>query len=145
MDWPGRIIPAFFYRIYRSYLRRPQISFLLKATKRKTQRIKRQDDRHRKFRNNSAGDLSNSRQIQEDHHFVRMPRMSKKKLIDAIEVKNPCSESWEDMRGTASIRFCSHCAHSVNNLSGMTRKEAMRLVRRSEGRRRRNKLPRKEK
>lgn len=60
--------------------------------------------------------------------------MFKAKPVDTIDVKEPCSESWEDMQGTASIRFCSHCAHSVDNLSEMTRKEAMRLVRRSEGR-----------
>jgi hypothetical protein len=60
--------------------------------------------------------------------------MSKKKLIDAIEVKSPCSESWDEMQGTGKVRFCSHCAHSVNNLSEMTFKEAMKLVRGSEGR-----------
>jgi hypothetical protein len=59
--------------------------------------------------------------------------MSKKKLIDAIEVKNPCSESWDEMQGNDQVRFCSHCAKSVNNLSGMTRREAVRLVRASGG------------
>jgi hypothetical protein len=59
--------------------------------------------------------------------------MSKKKLIDAIEVKSPCSESWEEMRGNDQVRFCSHCAKSVNNLSEMTRREAVRLVRASGG------------
>jgi ankyrin repeat protein len=59
--------------------------------------------------------------------------MSKKKLIDAIEVKNPCSESWEEMHGNDQFRFCSHCAKSVNNLSEMTRREAVRLVRASGG------------
>jgi len=59
--------------------------------------------------------------------------MSKKKLIDAIEVKSPCSESWEEMQGNDQVRFCSHCAKSVNNLSEMTRREAVRLVRSSGG------------
>jgi hypothetical protein len=59
--------------------------------------------------------------------------MSKKKLIDAIEVKSPCSESWDEMQGNARIRFCSHCAKNVNNLSEMTRREAVRLVRASDG------------
>ena len=59
--------------------------------------------------------------------------MSKKSFIDAIEVKNPCSEEWNEMAGNEKIRFCSHCAKSVNNLSEMTRKDALRLVRRSGG------------
>jgi hypothetical protein len=59
--------------------------------------------------------------------------MSKKKLIDAIEVKSPCSESWEEMQGNNQVRFCGHCAKSVNNLSEMTRREAVRLVRASGG------------
>lgn len=59
--------------------------------------------------------------------------MSKKKLIDAIEVKSPCSESWDEMQGNDQVRFCSHCAKSVNNLSEMTRREAARLVRASGG------------
>jgi hypothetical protein len=38
------------------------------------------------------------------------------------------------MRGNEKVRFCEHCAHEVNNLSAMKRKEAMRLVKKSEGR-----------
>lgn len=60
--------------------------------------------------------------------------MSKKKFLETIEVKTPCTESWDEMQGNGKVRFCSHCAHSVNNLSDMTFKEAMKLVRRSEGR-----------
>lgn len=60
--------------------------------------------------------------------------MSKKSLVDSIEIKSPCSESWEAMSGNAQMRFCSHCEKSVNNLSEMTRKQAMRLVRDSNGR-----------
>jgi ankyrin repeat protein len=60
--------------------------------------------------------------------------MTKKKFLETIEVKTPCTESWDEMQGTDKVRFCSHCAHSVNNLSEITFKEAMKLVRRSEGR-----------
>ena len=60
--------------------------------------------------------------------------MPKKSFIDAIEVKKPCSENWDEMTGNEKVRFCSHCSKSVNNISEMSRKEAMRLVRRSEGR-----------
>lgn len=38
------------------------------------------------------------------------------------------------MKGNACVRFCEHCAKEVNNLSEFTRKEALRLVRKSEGR-----------
>jgi len=59
--------------------------------------------------------------------------MSKMSFIDSVEVKDPCSEDWETMQGNERVRFCSHCSKSVNNLSEMTRKEAMRLVRASGG------------
>lgn len=60
--------------------------------------------------------------------------MSKRSLIDSIEVKTPCSEDWNEMRGSDKVRFCGHCSLSVNNISAMTRKQAMRLARESEGR-----------
>ena len=59
--------------------------------------------------------------------------MSKKSFIDTVEVKAPCNENWNDMRGNDVVRFCSHCSKDVNNLSEMTRKQAMRLVIASEG------------
>jgi Carboxypeptidase regulatory-like domain/Ankyrin repeats (3 copies) len=59
--------------------------------------------------------------------------MSKKSLIDSVEVKTPCTEGWEKMHGNHRVRFCDHCAKDVNNLSEMTRKQAMRLVRASGG------------
>ena len=59
--------------------------------------------------------------------------MSKKSFIDSVEVGSPCSEDWNQMRGTDKIRLCSHCTKHVNNLSEMTRKEAARLVRSSNG------------
>lgn len=59
--------------------------------------------------------------------------MQKKHFIDSIRVANPCSEKWEEMTGNDRVRFCSHCAKDVNNISEMTRKEARRLVRKSDG------------
>src|SRR5260221_14365623 len=59
--------------------------------------------------------------------------MSKKSFIDSVEVKSPCTEDWEKMHGNDRFRFCSHCTKHVNNLSEMTRKEAMRFVRASGG------------
>ncbi len=60
--------------------------------------------------------------------------MSKKSFIDTIEVKDACSESWNEMKGNDQVRFCGHCAFEVNNISALTRKQAMRLVRESDGR-----------
>jgi ankyrin repeat protein len=60
--------------------------------------------------------------------------MSKRSLIDSIEVKKACSEDWDAMTGNERVRFCSHCALEVNNLSALTRKQAMRLVSQSGGR-----------
>ncbi|MEO6588712.1 MAG: ankyrin repeat domain-containing protein, partial [Pyrinomonadaceae bacterium] len=60
--------------------------------------------------------------------------MSKNEFIKQIEVKNPCSEDWDEMTGNEQIRFCSHCSFEVNNLSAMTRKQALKIVRESSGR-----------
>ena len=60
--------------------------------------------------------------------------MQKKKFIDSIRVADPCTESWDEMTGNDSVRFCSHCSKDVNNISAMSRKEAARLVRKSGGR-----------
>ncbi|MEQ1605538.1 MAG: ankyrin repeat domain-containing protein [Pyrinomonadaceae bacterium] len=59
--------------------------------------------------------------------------MSKKSFINSIDVKSPCSEDWNEMKGNDEVRFCSHCSKHVNNLSEMTRKQAVRLVRESNG------------
>lgn len=59
--------------------------------------------------------------------------MSKTIIVDSIKVKKPCMESWDEMTGTDQMRFCSHCTKSVNNISEMTRKEALHLVRASNG------------
>lgn len=60
--------------------------------------------------------------------------MQKKSFVDSIRIANPCTESWDEMTGSDRVRFCSHCAKDVNNISQMTRKEAARLVRNSGGR-----------
>ena len=51
-----------------------------------------------------------------------------------FEVTNPCTEDWEQMKGSEKVRFCEHCAASVNNLSAMRRKDAARLIREADGR-----------
>jgi hypothetical protein len=58
----------------------------------------------------------------------------KKSDVDSIRVKDPCNESWDEMTGNDRVRFCTHCAKEVNNISELTRKEVARLVRESGGR-----------
>src|SRR5438093_1429132 len=59
--------------------------------------------------------------------------MSKKSVLDAMRVSSPCNENWDEMTGNDRVRFCSHCAKDVNDISTMTPKEAVRLVRSSGG------------
>ncbi len=60
--------------------------------------------------------------------------MSKKNFHkNLFKITSPCSQDWNEMRGSDQVRFCEHCALEVNNLSAMRRKDAMRMVRESEG------------
>jgi ankyrin repeat protein len=54
--------------------------------------------------------------------------------LDRLTIPNPCNADWDSMSGNDRVRFCEHCSLHVNNLSAMTREEAMRLVTRSQGR-----------
>ena len=54
--------------------------------------------------------------------------------LKRIHTTSPCTADWDSMIGNAEVRFCSHCHLHVHNLSEMTRKEAIKLVLRSEGR-----------
>lgn len=56
-----------------------------------------------------------------------------KSFLDSIDVKMPCNESWEEMTGNAEVRFCSHCAKDVHNISAMTRAKAAKLIKDSNG------------
>ncbi len=60
--------------------------------------------------------------------------MSKKKLIEQINIKEPCRESWDEMSGNDEVRFCSHCSLNVTDLSAMTRQKALKIVKKAEGR-----------
>lgn len=55
-------------------------------------------------------------------------------LLDRVRVAAPCSADWAEMRGDERVRFCERCSLNVYNLSAMTRREAERVVVRSEGR-----------
>lgn len=59
--------------------------------------------------------------------------MSKFEKLRKLRVAEPCSENWNEMFGNDRVRFCSHCAKSVNDISAMSPKEALRLVKRTRG------------
>ncbi len=59
--------------------------------------------------------------------------MPKNGFIDNVSIGSPCSADWDKMVGSEMVRTCDHCAKDVNNLSEMTRKDAKRLVRASDG------------
>lgn len=59
--------------------------------------------------------------------------MPKNGFIDNVSIGNPCTADWDKMVGSDLVRTCEHCAKDVNNLSEMTRKDAKRLVRASDG------------
>lgn len=63
-----------------------------------------------------------------------MPRHTTNTILDRINVASPCSADWDSMIGNQEVRFCQHCSKHVNNLSEMTRKQALQLVARSNGR-----------
>ena len=59
--------------------------------------------------------------------------MTKKHFLDKMEVQSPCNESWDEMIGNDEVRFCSHCAKNVHNISAMTRNKAEELIEKSNG------------
>jgi hypothetical protein len=54
--------------------------------------------------------------------------------LESLTIPSPCTADWDSMRGNEQVRFCQHCNLSVHNLSSMTRFEAKRLVKKSQGR-----------
>lgn len=60
--------------------------------------------------------------------------MSKKSFLKDLRVEKICTEDWGEMSGNEQVRFCSHCSLNVNNISEMSRAEALRLVKKSKGR-----------
>jgi hypothetical protein len=54
--------------------------------------------------------------------------------LDDLTIASPCAANWDDMSGDERARFCGSCRLHVYDLSGLSRKEAERLVFRQEGR-----------
>ncbi len=49
--------------------------------------------------------------------------------LNDLPIDKPCCESWDEMRGTASHRFCDLCRKEVVNLSALSRDEVAHLFR----------------
>ncbi len=60
--------------------------------------------------------------------------MAAKNFLNNITIPEPCNADWHSMVGNDQVRFCEHCSLDVHNLSAMTRRQAQRLVARSNGR-----------
>lgn len=60
--------------------------------------------------------------------------MAPKNFLNHVTIPSPCSADWNSMIGNDQVRFCGHCNLDVHNLSQMTRRQAERLVARSNGR-----------
>jgi hypothetical protein len=54
--------------------------------------------------------------------------------LKSLSIQNPCHENWAGMSGGQRARFCSSCRRTVHDFSQLTRREAAKLIRRSDGR-----------
>ena len=55
------------------------------------------------------------------------------RILDSVQIANPCPADWESMRGDERMRFCELCSLNVYNLSGLTKGEAEALLTAGEG------------
>ena len=56
-----------------------------------------------------------------------------KRSLDVLTVRSPCTEDWDLMEGSDTVRHCEVCDRSVYDLSGLTREDAEALVSQREG------------
>ncbi len=54
--------------------------------------------------------------------------------FNRMKIAAPCDADWESMAGNDQVRFCEHCNLHVTDLSSLSRRDAMELVARSQGR-----------
>jgi hypothetical protein len=58
-----------------------------------------------------------------------------KPTLEDVSVSRACPADWEAMEGDEQVRYCHLCQLNVYNLSGMSRQQALELVRSREGER----------
>jgi hypothetical protein len=54
--------------------------------------------------------------------------------LELLDVKSPCTFSWDKMQGDERVRFCPECRLSVYNVSAMAFGEISQLIRQKQGR-----------
>lgn len=64
---------------------------------------------------------------------MSMRRKKSLSILNSVNVKSPCHESWEAMTGSKITRHCDKCDQAVNNLSEMTADQAARLLEKYQG------------
>src|SRR5215831_3997690 len=68
---------------------------------------------------------------------MRQSDCAPRDAVDQIEIRSPCTVSWDAMRpagGEGRVRFCGECRQNVYNIEMMSRGEAHRLISVREGR-----------
>jgi hypothetical protein len=61
-------------------------------------------------------------------------RARRRVRLNQFAITSPCSLPWETMPGDDRVRFCGQCKQNVYNISGMTEREATRLIADRQGR-----------
>ncbi len=59
-----------------------------------------------------------------------MSNIKSLKILEQVEIKSPCHESWELMHGNQEKRHCAQCVHTVTNLSALTKSQAEKILKR---------------
>jgi hypothetical protein len=54
--------------------------------------------------------------------------------LDSLSISSPCPASWEQMKGSESVRFCSQCEQPVYNLALISKREIGKLISQNTGR-----------
>lgn len=68
----------------------------------------------------------------ENNH--KLTRKSDSEVLSGMRVAAPCAVSWDSMEGDERARFCGQCEKNVYNISEMSSREAVSLIREKEGR-----------
>ncbi len=51
-----------------------------------------------------------------------------KKKIQSIAIKNPCTESWDDMQPSAAGRYCDSCRKNVIDFIGLSNQQILNQI-----------------
>lgn len=65
---------------------------------------------------------------------LKVTRRSDSEILAGMKVAAPCAVSWDSMDGDERARFCGQCEKNVYNISEMSSREAVNLIREKEGR-----------